>query len=151
MYPLVYQVWLVVSLMTWLCPGGSMPSIISTGLINLTGVSWSRVHFFFCDERVVPYNDPASTFGVYNKTLFSQLPVTPYVHKIDLTAPTTEACAAGYQQDVLEYFGVENGYAEFDLLLLGLGPDGHTCSLFPRHALLEVYDCSFLVPYVPNA
>ncbi len=60
-----------------------MPRQISPGLIALTDIDWSRVHSFFCDERVVPFNDPESTFGVYQASLFSKLPVEPHVHKID--------------------------------------------------------------------
>ncbi|KAL5107976.1 6-phosphogluconolactonase [Taenia crassiceps] len=118
--------------------GGSMPIQISSGLIALNDVDWSRVHFFFCDERVVPFDDPESTYGVYQKTLFSKLSPAPIVHKIDPTAATTEEVAELYQKDILEFFGAENGYPVFDLLILGIGPDGHTCSLFPRHKLLEV-------------
>ncbi len=116
-----------------------MPRQISPGLIALTDVDWSRVHFFFCDERVVPFNDPESTFGVYQASLFSKLPVEPHVHKIDLSTPSTEECAEAYQKGVLDFFGAEKGYPAFDLLLLGLGPDGHTCSLFPNHKLLQVH------------
>ncbi|VDM18432.1 unnamed protein product [Hydatigera taeniaeformis] len=118
--------------------GGSMPIQISPGLVALEDVDWTRVHFFFCDERVVPFDDPESTFGVYQKNLFSKLPTTPVVHKIDPTAETTDEVAKLYQKDILEYFGTENGYPSFDLLLLGMGPDGHTCSLFPHHKLLEI-------------
>uniref|UniRef100_A0A5K3FJL9 6-phosphogluconolactonase n=1 Tax=Mesocestoides corti TaxID=53468 RepID=A0A5K3FJL9_MESCO len=118
--------------------GGSMPSIISSGLIALDDVDWSRVHFFFCDERIVPFDDPESTFGIYQKELFSKLCPEPVVHKIDLSEPSTKDVAEAYQRDLLDFFGAKNGYPVFDLLLLGLGPDGHTCSLFPRHKLLEV-------------
>ncbi|EUB62640.1 6-phosphogluconolactonase [Echinococcus granulosus] len=118
--------------------GGSMPFQISPGLIALSDVDWSRVHFFFCDERVVPFDDPESTFGVYQRTLFSKLSPAPVVHKIDPTVTTTEEVAELYQNDILEFFGAENGYPVFDLILLGIGPDGHTCSLFPRHKLLEI-------------
>lgn len=115
-----------------------MPIQISPGLIALNDVDWSRVHFFFCDERVVPFDDPESTYGVYQKTLFSKLSPAPVVHKIDPTAKTTEEVAELYQKDILDFFGSENGYPVFDLLILGMGPDGHTCSLFPRHKILEV-------------
>lgn len=119
--------------------GGSMPFQISPGLIALEGVNWSRVHFFFCDERVVPFDDPESTFGIYQKTLFSKLNPPPIVHKIDPEAESIEKIARLYQDDILNFFGVENGYPAFDLLLLGIGPDGHTCSLFPHHKLLRVF------------
>ncbi|VDN96555.1 unnamed protein product [Rodentolepis nana] len=120
--------------------GGSMPTQISPGLLALKGVDWSRVHFFFCDERVVPYDTPDSTFGVYQKLLFSRLNPQPVVHRINIEAGSTEEVAKDYQAEVLKYFGVENGYPAFDLLLLGIGPDGHTCSLFPQHEILKVED-----------
>ncbi|KAM3186674.1 hypothetical protein ACTXT7_003814 [Hymenolepis weldensis] len=120
--------------------GGSMPMQVSPGILALKDVDWSRVHFFFCDERMVPYDNPESTFGVYQKLLFSKLNPSPVVHKVDIEAGSTEEVAKDYQADVLKYFGAENGYPAFDLLLLGIGPDGHTCSLFPRHELLRVED-----------
>ncbi|KAM7542603.1 hypothetical protein Aperf_G00000011079 [Anoplocephala perfoliata] len=120
--------------------GGSMPFQISPGLIALKDVCWSRVHFFFCDERVVPFDDSESTFGVYQRILFSKLNPSPIVHKINPEAGSTEEVARLYQADILSFFGVENGYPAFDLLLLGIGPDGHTCSLFPHHGLLRVED-----------
>ncbi|VDL57302.1 unnamed protein product [Hymenolepis diminuta] len=120
--------------------GGSMPMQISPGILTLKDVDWSRVHFFFCDERLVPYDNPESTFGVYQNLLFSKLNPPPVVHKVNIGAGSTEEVAKDYQADVVEYFGAENGYPAFDLLLLGMGPDGHTCSLFPHHELLRVED-----------
>lgn len=115
-----------------------MPKQIAPGLLTLKDVDWSRVHFFFCDERVVPDDDPESTFGVYQTEFFSKLNPPPVVHKINIDAGSVDDVAKAYQADILKYFGTENGYPAFDLLLLGMGPDGHTCSLFPQHALLRV-------------
>uniref|UniRef100_A0A0X3Q924 6-phosphogluconolactonase n=1 Tax=Schistocephalus solidus TaxID=70667 RepID=A0A0X3Q924_SCHSO len=119
--------------------GGSMPTQISPGLLALKDVDWRRVHFFFCDERVVPFNSPESTYGVYKALLFDRLPDLPVenVHKISVEGTAAEA-AAKYQSDIMIFFGTDQGYPAFDLLLLGLGPDGHTCSLFPNHELLSV-------------
>lgn len=122
-----------------------MPMQVSPGILALRDVDWSRVHFFFCDERMVPYDNPESTFGVYQKLLFSKLNPSPVVHKVNIEAGSTEEVAKDYQADVLKYFGAENGYPAFDLLLLGIGPDGHTCSLFPRHELLRVNYLSLLI------
>ncbi|KAL7059044.1 hypothetical protein AAHC03_013932 [Spirometra sp. Aus1] len=121
--------------------GGSMPVQISPGLLALKDVDWRRVHFFFCDERVVPFNSPDSTYGVYKNLLFDRLPGLPTenVHKICVEGSAAEA-AAKYQSDIMAFFGTEHGYPAFDLLLLGIGPDGHTCSLFPNHKLLSVED-----------
>ncbi|VDN28332.1 unnamed protein product, partial [Dibothriocephalus latus] len=118
--------------------GGSMPTQISPGLLTLKDVDWKRVHFFFCDERVVPFDSPDSTYGVYKSLLFDHLSDLPAenVHKISLEGTAAEV-AAKYQADIMAFFGAENGYPAFDLLLLGLGPDGHTCSLFPNHQLLS--------------
>ncbi|VDL95972.1 unnamed protein product [Schistocephalus solidus] len=121
--------------------GGSMPTQISPGLLALKDVDWRRVHFFFCDERVVPFNSPESTYGVYKALLFDRLPDLPVenVHKISVEGTAAEA-AAKYQSDIMIFFGTDQGYPAFDLLLLGLGPDGHTCSLFPNHELLSTED-----------
>lgn len=123
--------------------GGSMPKMLSPGLLALTDeeVNWNLVHFFFCDERLVPLDDAESTFGAYQLSLFakltSRLPVEN-VHKIQPTNTSASEAAAAYQANVLAYFGSGGGFPVFDLVLLGIGPDGHTCSLFPNHELLAV-------------
>ncbi|XP_055903231.1 probable 6-phosphogluconolactonase [Eupeodes corollae] len=98
----------------------------------------AKWRLFFCDERFVPENDSDSTFGAYKVAL---LPVTDLKEeqfiKIN-TNLTLEECAKDYEEKILKEFQMEDGSVPvFDLLLLGMGPDGHTCSLFPGHGLLN--------------
>lgn len=108
---------------------------LSSGLPTIS-TEWSKWRIFFCDERYVPVESGDSTFGTYKRGLLPFVPALTdeqFVN-IDTTLPL-EKCAEDYEQKVLKEF---NGQApQFDLLLLGMGPDGHTCSLFPGHKLLS--------------
>jgi len=115
--------------------GGSMVDFLAKALPKLS-TDWSKWTFFFCDERVVPKVHPDSTYGLYWKNLMGKINVkdTQFVH-IN-TRLSAEAAARDYTRKLEAQFG-KDGFPRFDLLLLGLGPDGHTCSLFPDHPLLE--------------
>ncbi|TGZ62164.1 hypothetical protein CRM22_007587 [Opisthorchis felineus] len=117
--------------------GGSMARLISPSLRKLSNFQWSSVHFFYCDERLVPVTDPESTHGLYEKELFSHIVIPKEnIHSVNTSLSAPEA-AVDYQKVMLNHFGVQHGFPCFDLLLLGIGPDGHTCSLFPNHTLLR--------------
>jgi len=97
---------------------------------------WSKWVVFFCDERLVPFNDPESTYGVYKEKLFGQIPIEEsQVIKIDPSL-SVESAANDYASKIAHYFP-DLELPKFNLLLLGMGPDGHTCSLFPDHPLLK--------------
>ncbi|XP_015517699.1 6-phosphogluconolactonase [Neodiprion pinetum] len=115
--------------------GGSLINYLAEGLPTIT-TDWTKWRFFFCDERVVPFNNEESTYGVYKMHLMGKIPITEEQFiKInpDLSA---EAAAKDYIKQMSVYFPPDS-IPKFDVLLLGLGPDGHTCSLFPNHRLLE--------------
>jgi len=83
--------------------------------------------FYFCDERYVPLDDSDSTYGAYKADWLTHLPSikdSQFV-RADTTKPLDD-CAADYEAKVRDQVD------RFDLLLLGMGPDGHTCSLFPE-------------------
>lgn len=115
--------------------GGSLASFLSKGLPKIQ-TEWSKWRLFFCDERVVPFDSPDSTYGIYKSALIGTVPLneSQFV-KInpDLSA---EEAAKDYIQKIAVYFQPDS-IPRFHLLLLGMGPDGHTCSLFPNHRLLE--------------
>lgn len=115
--------------------GGSLPNFLCEALPTIT-TEWSKWRVFFCDERLVPFSDPESTYHVYMEKLLGQIPLKDeQIIKInpDLTAANA---AKDYAEKITQHFPDED-LPHFDMLLLGMGPDGHTCSLFPAHSLLK--------------
>ncbi len=100
-------------------------------------VNWERVHVFWGDERDVPSDDPASNYRMAFETL-GQLPIpAQQVHRIP-TELGPEKAAVAYEQTLREFFQVEGDHSpNFDLVLLGLGANGHTASLFPQSPALQ--------------
>lgn len=93
-------------------------------------VLWANVHLFWGDERYMPQDDPRSNYRMAKETLLDGLPVPPQnVHPMQTGFSDPDQAAAAYEQELREYFG--SGPPRFDLILLGMGVDGHTASLFP--------------------
>ena len=121
--------------------GGSTPK----NLYNLlatnarTALPWDRMFFFFGDERHVPPTDAESNFRMADEAMLSKIPVAASnVFRIPTEDPDAEAAAKAYEQTLRKFFQLEPGqFPVFDLILLGLGPDGHTASLFPGTAALK--------------
>ena len=99
-------------------------------------VDWPNVHVFFGDERTVPPDHEDSNYRTAREALLDHVPVGS-VHPMRGELPPDEA-AASYEEELQELFGNET--PRFDLIMLGLGGDGHTASLFPETAALEVTD-----------
>ena len=120
--------------------GGSLPVILAE-VFPLVKTDWKRWRFFFCDERLVSFSDPESTFGAYRKLVQEKLPDISLNQFITID-PDLKAwnAAFDYLSKMKQVFSrkAEVELPEFDLLFLGMGPDGHTCSLFPNHPLLKV-------------
>jgi len=117
--------------------GGSTPKSVYPLLLEperRDAVDWSRVECFWGDERSVPPDHPESNFGVAYQMLISQLPnVRPdRVHRMPAEAADIDAAALSYESELRLAFGARgNEPPAFDLIWLGMGPDGHTASLFP--------------------
>lgn len=120
--------------------GGATPNGLYTLLATKpfrSRVPWAQVHVFWGDERCVPPDDPRSNYRAGYELLLSKVPVPPaQIHRIPGEIDAGEA-ARGYEQQLRAHFDTPSGAprfaprARFDLVLLGLGVDGHTASLFP--------------------
>jgi 6-phosphogluconolactonase len=123
--------------------GGSTPKLVYPLLADSPrrgAVDWSRVEFFWGDERAVPPDHPESNFGVAYQMLIAQLPdVRPeLIHRMQAEAPDLDAAALAYEAELRLAFGASGDeLPRFDLIWLGMGPDGHTASLFPGSAGLD--------------
>ena len=115
--------------------GGSLVNFLAVGLPNIT-TDWTKWRLFFCDERVVPSESPDSTFGAYRKSLIGKVPLSENQFIQVDSHLTAEDAARDYIRKMAPFFAPDC-LPRFHALLLGMGPDGHTCSLFPGHRLLD--------------
>lgn len=98
-------------------------------------IPWHGVHLFWGDERCVPPAHPRSNFAMANEAFIARVPIpAENVHRIRGELPA-EKGAAQYRDELEAFFG--SGIPRFDVVHLGLGPDAHTCSLFPFDPLLQ--------------
>ncbi|HEX8948374.1 MAG TPA: 6-phosphogluconolactonase [Dissulfurispiraceae bacterium] len=99
-------------------------------------IGWERIHFFWADERCVPKEDEASNFRLALETFLSHVPVpSGNIHRIR-GEEGAEKAASDYEADLRDFFGTSKS-PPFDLIILGVGEDGHTASLFPGSKALE--------------
>ena len=115
--------------------GGSTPKASYAVLATderAARVDWSRVYVFWGDERCVPPDHPDSNFRMARQALLDRVPIpSGNVHRMRGELDPAQA-AADYQQALLRFFAISSGDTpSFDLILLGMGDDGHTASLFP--------------------
>ncbi len=117
--------------------GGSMPrglySLLATDPSLRTQLPWDKIHFFWGDERHVPPDHPDSNYGMAREALLSKVPVPPEnVHPIPGEVRDVRQAAAAYEERLRDFFQLKAGeFPRFDFVLLGMGADGHTASLFP--------------------
>uniref|UniRef100_A0A915IYF6 Glucosamine/galactosamine-6-phosphate isomerase domain-containing protein n=1 Tax=Romanomermis culicivorax TaxID=13658 RepID=A0A915IYF6_ROMCU len=112
------------------------------GIFEKINFDWARAVFIFADERKVPFNDEESTFGQYQKHFVSKFPDRINSDQFLIIDPSlnVEDCASNYEWLLKKCDAIkisDDGFPIIDLLLLGIGPDGHTCSLFPDHIALK--------------
>jgi 6-phosphogluconolactonase len=116
--------------------GGSTPKglyeLLATGKFRAL-LDWSRVYFFFGDERNVAPDDAESNFRMANETLLEPLKIKPEnIFRWRTELENAEAIAENYEKTIKGFFDLsENEFPRFNLILLGMGDDGHTASLFP--------------------
>lgn len=118
--------------------GGSSPAGIYKLLASdayKTKIDWSKVFIFWGDERWVPLNDELSNAKMSYATLLSHVPIpADHIFEMYKDGVTAEDFAVTYEQSIRKVLGDEG---KFDLILLGMGDDGHTASLFPGQAVLD--------------
>ncbi|KIY65503.1 6-phosphogluconolactonase [Cylindrobasidium torrendii FP15055 ss-10] len=123
--------------------GGSLPKNLQ-GLIGKDGVKWDKWQVFYVDERAVSLDDPDSNHLACTQHLFSKVPIpSNHIHTIDVSLlDDLEELSDAYEKELITEFAHRDAarFPVFDLILLGMGPDGHTASLFPGHELLAEGD-----------
>lgn len=126
-------------------PGGNTPrrlfEILATPAF-LGSVPWPRLEFFWGDERMVPPDDPDSNFRMANEILLTTAPVNKSaVYRVHTECGSPDEVARGYAAEISHSLGLPRGGAppEFDLVMLGMGADGHTASLFPHSSALGTH------------
>jgi len=132
--------------------GGNTPKLLFSVLAEkfARSVAWSNVHFFWVDERCVPPEDPESNFGMTNEVFLGRIDIPQRnIHRIrGEDDPGKEA--ERYSRELNELTVQKNGLPFFDLILLGLGEDGHTASIFPGNEKLFVSDKICVTPVHPS-
>ena len=128
--------------------GGSTPKATYEVLArdHVADVDWPNAHVFFGDERTVPPDHEDSNYRMAREALLDRVPVGS-VHRMRGELPPDEA-ASSYEQELKEFFGGEPPI--LDLVMLGIGEDGHTASLFPETPALEVADRLVVANPVPR-
>lgn len=118
--------------------GGRTPSLLFSILAAKYSqeVFWKKIHFWWGDERMVAQGDPESNFGIVNKLLFWKIGQSSnQIHRIKgEDDPADEA--KRYSLEIKSFVPMINDWPEFDLIILGLGDDGHTASIFPNQMQL---------------
>lgn len=122
--------------------GGSLIGAMKEGLLKRDDVAWNFWDVYFADERLVPFDSPESNYGQFKKQVLDNLPenVSPNVFPIDESLiDDAQEAADDYEKTLIRGFAAKDSVKlpMFDLLLLGVAPDGHIASLFPTHELLR--------------
>lgn len=124
---------------TWVVTGGNSPRHLYELLATAPykeRIDWKKLHIFWGDERAVPFADSRNNARMTFEQLLNHVPVVKeQVHIMKTNGITPEASAADYEQILHQYFPAEG--ATFDLVLNGMGDDGHTLSLFPHTAVIH--------------
>jgi 6-phosphogluconolactonase len=122
--------------------GGNTPRDAYTELARQPGIDWAKVDVFWVDERAVGPADDRSNYRWAKATLLDGAKIPPErTHRMPADAPDLEAAARAYERAITERVDPDGGGAPvFDVMVLGIGDDGHTASLFPGEVTVDVTD-----------
>jgi 6-phosphogluconolactonase len=132
--------------------GGSTPKLLYQLLADpaepfRNQVPWPGIHFFWSDERHVPPDHSDSNYRMAHEALLSHVPISiDHVHRVQSENPNAEEAARAYEETVLQF--VPGTPPRLDLILLGVGTDGHTASLFPDSEVLHETQRYVAAPWV---
>ncbi len=134
--------------------GGSTPLAVCPLLVvppRVRMLDWSKVEFFFGDERAVPPDDPESNYNTARLAMLDYLPRVrmEQVHRMPCDLEDLDAGARLYERELRRVIGGDP-IPVFDLIWLGMGPDGHTASLFPRSEGLAERERLVVANYAPG-
>jgi 6-phosphogluconolactonase len=123
--------------------GGSTPrllyALLATDASLRDELDWGKIHFLWGDERCVPPDHPESNYRMAHEAMLSKVPVpAANIHRVRAEDPDAHKAAGAYEQEVRLLFKLGAGeIPRLDCVLLGMGPDGHTASLFPGTTVLS--------------
>jgi 6-phosphogluconolactonase len=123
--------------------GGSSPKQLYRLLASVPyakRIPWDRVHWFIGDDRFVAANDPLNNMGMAREIFLDRFAPPANIHPIPTDAAGPEEAARLYERELQSFYGaheLDSAQPLFDLVLMGVGPDGHTASLFPDYPELE--------------
>jgi 6-phosphogluconolactonase len=122
--------------------GGNTPRDAYALLAREPEIDWSKVHVFWVDERAVPPDDDRSNYRWAKAELLERAPIVPeHVHRMLAESDDLPSAAQEYQQTIRQHVELDaDGVPSFDVVVLGVGDDGHTASLFPGEATVSVTD-----------
>jgi 6-phosphogluconolactonase len=122
--------------------GGTTPRDAYALLAAESGIDWTKVSVFWVDERAVPPTDERSNYRLARETLLDRAGIAAdSVHRMEAESADRAAAARDYERAIRDHVELDgDGVPAFDVVVLGVGPDGHTASLFPGDAAVDVHD-----------
>lgn len=142
-------------LFTVVLAGGSTPKTLYQLLANenepyRAQLCWEKIHFFWGDERHVPPDHLDSNYRMAFETMLGKVPVpSNNIHRIKSEIGDADEAAHEYEQALVQFFNLSKGQLpSFDLVLLGMGSDGHTASIFPNSIVINEKERLVVAPWI---